>query len=269
MPSRTPTDIWRCQRLILASRKGETTCHAIREKSIGVASSAKWFDEMSAWASRLPEAGNYESTALWAFLEGVPAEYRAKFDDLTRHYITYIQQLVPIRFNEWMVGKAIFGTDWTDEYDLAKGVAAELLDDFLEVATNLDRDIEEKSQDIAARARAALEVKAKIEKGADVLQCLDPNGDILPKKVRNRLSNDVAAYLECLFKICSHPTRTERRLIGEHCGISLHQVTQWFTNRRFREPKTDSSDESTMFIPSPMTSPESMDDCVYPDSPEM
>ncbi|AOW02477.1 uncharacterized protein YALI1_C09885g [Yarrowia lipolytica] len=166
-----------------------------------------------------------------------------------------------------MTSKAILGADWNDEYSLAKGIAAELLDDYLEVAANLDKDIEAKSEAYEASTKD-LEVKARALKEADKLQSLDHNCDVFPKKVRNRLSNEVTAYLDSLFKICSHPTRTERRIIGEHCGISLHQVTQWFTNRRFREPKTDSPDDgSTRFIPSPMTSPGSIDECSFPESP--
>lgn len=166
-----------------------------------------------------------------------------------------------------MTSKAILGSDWNDEYDLARGIAAELLDDYLEVATNLDKDIEEKTEAYKAGARD-LEIKARASKEPGALQSLDPNCDVLPKKGRNRMSNDMAAYFESLFKICSHPTRTERRAIAEHCGVSLHQVTQWFTNRRFREPKGDSPDDgSTMFVPSPMTSPESYNESTFADSP--
>ncbi|KAG5373311.1 Mating-type protein [Yarrowia sp. C11] len=162
-----------------------------------------------------------------------------------------------------MISKAFSGADWNDEYNIAKGIATELLDDYLEVTANLEKDIEAKSEAVGVANAGAL------KEANNTLRSLDPNCKVPPKKVRNRLSNEVAAYLDSLFKICSHPTRTERRLIGEHCGISLHQVTQWFTNRRFREPKGVSSDDidaATMFIPSPMASPESMDDYNYHDT---
>ncbi|RDW48154.1 hypothetical protein B0I75DRAFT_144114 [Yarrowia lipolytica] len=117
MPSRTPTDIWRCQRLILAARKGETTCQALHEQSIEISSSLKWFEEISEWMSKFPESGLYISTTIWTFLEGVPNEHRIKYDRLIRHYITYIQQLVPARLVSILKTRAVLGNTNTERMD--------------------------------------------------------------------------------------------------------------------------------------------------------
>lgn len=132
-------------------------------------------------------------------------------------------------------------------------MSTELLDDYFEVAVNLEKDL-------AQRVKKEDCINGQSQRAT----C-----DSIPKKGRHRLTAEVAAYFDSVFKICPHPTRVERGLIGDHCGVSLHHVTQWFTNRRFRESKgvstvSNNRECDTHIIPSPVTSPESIDSPTFP-----
>lgn len=61
------------------------------------------------------------------------------------------------------------------------------------------------------------------------------------KKKRQRLDNTTKEFLEKVFERKSQPNRRERELIAEKYGISLSQIRVWFTNKRMRKKKPDSS----------------------------
>ncbi|RCK65208.1 Mating-type-like protein A1 [Candida viswanathii] len=61
------------------------------------------------------------------------------------------------------------------------------------------------------------------------------------KKKRQRLDNSTKEFLERVFEKKSQPNRRERELIAEKYGISLPQIRVWFTNKRMRKKKPDST----------------------------
>lgn len=97
MSHQSATDIWRCQRLIHATRKGEAMCNSLHPTVYGPQQAMGYVEVVSAWSHWFPAFEEVKISTISMFLDGVPAEHNPKYDALIRHYVEYTPTLLKMR----------------------------------------------------------------------------------------------------------------------------------------------------------------------------